>query len=422
MHHASSGRDVTSPSHPSEFRYFANVDKPGVRALRRVAQLALGYDPRPSDELARIFGASYYDADPLAEAFVDEVYLTRGRDVGREMLDRAITEGVANMADAPASLCALFEDLDNAPAWVDFERVAAGAAVFRRYGTDVFHFGGAITLSAYSECSVAKPLVLTGGYAGSRTLERFLETASFWIDVSEPGGLDRGNRGFAAALRVRIMHVFVRRRLLQHPEWDLEAWGVPISQADASLTLMGGSFAPGVALHAMGYRTSAREIEALMHFWRYVGHLMGVRPRLYPTSIREAVQLSFVAAVKSAHRAGDDGRHLCHSYVNAYAAPESGSWRDRARTTLYDGVHRGYTRFFMPPWDYRHNGLPGARLWTLYPLAQFPFIFAAETLRRAFPSLEQVADRVASRSRRRWLTARMGAKHAKYQPVERFTR
>jgi len=75
-----------------------------------------------------------------------------------------------------------------------------------------------------------------------------------------------------------MMHVFVRQRLLAHPEWDLDAWGVPISQADALLTLLGGSVAPGLALRAMGYRPSAEDIEDAMLFWRYVGHLMGVRP------------------------------------------------------------------------------------------------------------------------------------------------
>src|SRR5690606_8924233 len=124
----------------------------------------------------------------------------------------------------------------------------------------------AITLMAYAENSVAKPLALTGAYAGASTKHRFLETAAFWVDISEPGGTAQGARGRAAALRVRVMHVFVRKKLLSHPEWDLTAWGAPINQADALLTLMGGSVAPGLALKAVGYRTSRREIEALMHF------------------------------------------------------------------------------------------------------------------------------------------------------------
>ncbi len=103
----------------------------------------------------------------------------------------------------------------------------------------------------YSESSIAKPLSLAGGYAGDTAHKRQLETVRFWIDISEPGGLDKGppaSRGRGTAMRVRIMHVFIRRRLIKHPEWDLSAWGVPISISDATLTLMGGRCAGAGAL------------------------------------------------------------------------------------------------------------------------------------------------------------------------------
>jgi hypothetical protein len=409
---------------PAEFRYWDNVDKPWVRAFRAVARRVFGFDPAPPDEVVRTLASMYYDADPLAEAFVEEVYLGRSPSEGRAMLDQALAAGVASVPNAPASLARLFADIEKDPDWVDQALVAHGARVFRRYGTAMFRFAGAVTLEAYSENSVAKPLVLTGAYAGDSTRHRFLETVAFWIAVSEPGGLAPGAPGRASALRVRIMHVFVRKRLLEHPEWNLEAWGVPISQSDALLTLMGGSFAPGVAMQAMGYRPSVRDIEAMMHFWRYVGHLMGVRPRWYPASLREAFQLAFVTIVKAARLAGEDGRHLCQSYVRAFApAPEPDApLGRRLRDAWESGIHLGYTRFFLPPWTYRANGLPPAGLWALHPLLRSPFIFGAETLRRTFPALDQVADRVARRSRDRWFARHMGGRDAEYQPAQAFTR
>ncbi|MCA9676496.1 MAG: DUF2236 domain-containing protein, partial [Myxococcales bacterium] len=330
--------------------------------------------------------------------------------------------GVDAVADAPASLRRLFDDLEQAPPWLDRALVDRGARAFRRFGPAVFRFAGTITLEAYAESSVAKPLALTGAYAGSSTRHRFLETAAFWIAVSEPGGLDAGAPGRAAALRVRLMHVFVRRRLLAHPEWDAAAWGVPINQGDALLTLMGGSFAPGLALRAMGYRPSRADIEAMMHFWRYVGHLMGVRPSWYPTSLREAAQLSFVAALKGARRAGDDGVRLCQSYARAFApdpaAPRARRWRD----AIDHRVHLGYTRFFLSARSYRHNRLPAAGPWALVPLLWFPPIFAAETLRRWVPALDDAADRRARRARDRWFARRMAGRRAGFEPVQRFVR
>jgi len=393
-----------------------------VRVARSVARRVLGFDPAPPEHVVETFGSMYYDADPLAEAFVDEVYLGRSSAEGRAMLDRALAVGVEAVPNAPESLVSLFADIEQDPPWVDAGLVEHGARVFRRYGTDVFRFAGAITLSAYSESSVAKPLALSGAYAGPTARNRFLETASFWIAVSESGGLLPGAPGRASALRARIMHVFVRRRLLSHPEWDLEAWGVPISQADALLTLMGGSFAPGVGMYAMGYLTSARDIEALMHFWRYVGHLMGVRPRYYPASLREAAQLSFVAFVKSAHRAGDDERLLCQAYATAFSPRGDASLAERVRDAIGHRVHLGYTRFFLPRSIYRRNELPPAGYWALVPLARFPFVLATEGLRKAVPGFESIADGLARSTRKRWLDRYMQGREAEYRPAERLTR
>lgn len=411
------------PAHPEEFRYWANLERPRVRALRAIGRALLGFDLAPPDDVARAFATSYYDADPIAEAFVDDVYLgPGGRKRGREMLDQALAGGIASVSNAPASLVKLFEDIERDPEWLDRELVERGAKVFRRYGTDVFKFAGAITLEGYSESSVAKPLALTGGYAGSSARRRFLETAAFWIAVSEPGGLARFAPGLASALRVRVMHVFVRSRLLARPEWSVEKWGVPISQGDALLTLMGGSFVPGVALRAMGYRPSKADIEAMMHFWRYVGHLMGVRPRFYPRSLREAAQLSFVASVKSARTSGDDGRLLCQSYVNAFAPDRDAPLATRLRQRLAHRAHVGTTRFFMSRRTYQKNDLPPAGLWALYPLLSFPYVFTAETLRRHFPSLDAAADRVARRSRDRWFARHMGNRRAEYEASPSLTR
>src|SRR5690349_10903587 len=93
----------TTSRRPSEFRYWDNVDGTWVRAIRRAARAFLGFDLAPSDDVVRAFAASYYDADPLAEAFVEEVYFGRGAAEGRAMLDQAIAHGVGSVENAPQS-------------------------------------------------------------------------------------------------------------------------------------------------------------------------------------------------------------------------------------------------------------------------------------------------------------------------------
>jgi len=394
---------------PSEFRYWENEGRGWPRILRAAGRL-VGFDPAPSRDVIEAIAAMYEDGDPLADAFLDEVPSAKE---ARELFHRAARDGIASVPEAPATLRALFEDIETPPEWLDLDMVERGAKVFRRYGAHVFRFAGAITLAGYAESSVAKPLALAGGYVGSSARRRFLETVAFWIEVSEPRGLARGAAGWTTTLHVRLGHAFVRRRLLSHPAWDRAAWGTPISQADSLFTLMGGSIAPGLAMHAMGFLTSRDDIMALLHFWRWVGHIVGVKPRWYPSTPEDAFRLAFVALSRGADLAGDDGRKLCESYANAFAPDPRAPLKDRLRDELTHRVHLGYTRFFLPPWIYKKNRLPGAGVWVLHPLAQMPLVLTLETLRRTSPAIDDLLDEARRRRRRAWLerharTARNG--------------
>ncbi len=407
---------------PTEFRYWERVGDRRVQLVRQAWKTVWGFDPQPGDEFVRRFANDYFAADPVAEAFVDEVYMTRGANEGRRLLDQALADGIDSIPDAPESMRRLFEEFECPPEWLDRREVELGARVFRRYGTSVFSFATTSTLEMYSESSIAKPLSLSGGYAGEAAHKRQLETVRFWIDVSEPGGLDLGARGRTTAMRVRVMHVFIRRRLLDHPEWDLDAWGVPISIADATLTLMGGSVVPGLALWSVGHQTTIREIEALLHYWRYVGHLLGVQPDWYPRDFRQAVQLMYAAFVKRAYRAGSDGEELVESYLPAFAPKPGTPLRKRIRDELNYRAQIGYTRFWMLPATYGRHEMPKPWPWALHPVVQFPFVFGLETLRRVLPPLDVAADRVQRWRRNTWYANETGGKDAEFKPVEEFRR
>jgi hypothetical protein len=419
------GAGVEVAQIPTEFRYWDHVGDRRIQAARKVWRSIWRFDPQPSEELVRAFAESYYESDPVAEAFVDEVYEARGANEGRRLLDRALEHGLESIPDAPPSMVKLFEEFERDPEWLDREQVELGARVFRRYGTSVFSFATTSTLEMYSENSITKPLSLSGGYAGDTAHKRQLETVRFWIDVSEPGGLDKGPpvaRGRATAMRVRVMHVFIRRRLLKHPEWDLEAWGVPISIADATLTLMGGSVVPGLALWSVGHQTTIREVEALLHYWRYIGHLLGVQPTWYPANFRESVQLMFAAFVKRAYSAGRDGEELVESYLPAFAPSAGSSLRKRVRDELNYRVQIGYTRFWMLPVTYGRHEMPNPWPWALHPLLQFPFVLTLETFRRFVPLLDGAADRMQRWRRNSWYANESGGRDAEFKPVEEFRR
>jgi hypothetical protein len=338
------------------------------------------------------------------------------------MLEEAIAHGVGSLPNVPASMVHLFEEFEHDPEWLDREMMERGASVFRRFGPSVFSFAGVETLLAYTENSVVKPLALTGAYAGDTALNRFMETARFWIDVSEAGGLEPGGAGRATALRVRIMHVFIRRRLMTHPEWDLDAWGMPISQSDALVTLMSSSYTPGLALHLLGYRTRVADIEAMMHFWRYVGHLLGVQPRWYPANVKEATQLSAVFFLKCSFGAGKDGAELVESYPRAFTPKTGTRWRKRIRDEVNYRVQVGYTRYFLPGRFYRRYDMPNAWPWALLPLLQVPINLTFDVLARYIPAAGRLQDRYARTRRNTWFRNEMGNQKAHFAAAEKFRR
>jgi hypothetical protein len=415
---------ATHDSPPSEFRYWANQDKPKASKFRRIFKTVLRFDPDLPADVINGLGLAYFHADPVAEAFVDEVYLGRGAAEGRKMLELALARGVSAVPDAPESMKRLFAEFEKEPDWFDAAQAEIGAKAFRRYGSAMFSFLGSVTLEGYEENSLTKPLILTGAYAGDTAQNRFLETAAFWIDVSEPGGMAPGCAGRMTAMRVRIMHVFVRRRLLSHPEWKVSDWGVPISQGDAITTLVAGSLLPGLALQVMGFRPTRKEILAMMHFWRYVGHILGVQPKWFPENLRDGVRYLYYVATKSADLAGQDGIKLAQSYTAAFAPPKDKKLQpwERLKATLEYNIQRGYVGLFVMGATKKKNSLPSAGLWMFYPLARFPFLFVWETFRRILPPLDALHDRFARWERKRWLDKHLGKRKAQYTAVESFTR
>ncbi|MCZ4652354.1 oxygenase MpaB family protein [Gordonia amicalis] len=310
-----SGRSTDDdPAFPSAVTYDAATSNRRLQRARALVRRATGKDLYPEPEQLRTFAEDMFRTDPVAERFVDEVYGTLGPEAARALLDKALTDGLDSIENPPPALVELFEEFETVPDWVDPELIAEGEEIWRRWGTGLFSVAGGITLEMYTEAAVAKPLSLAGGYAGDNALRRFLETSRFWIDVSQPGALlTPGSAGRATAMRVRVMHVWVRRTVAKHPEWDVERWGEPISQSYQLLTLLGGSVVPASALWLTGVQTTPREIRVLLHYQRYLGHLLGVRTQWFPETIADSLRL--LAFVNDAQLRRGCGRRRTHRVV-----------------------------------------------------------------------------------------------------------
>jgi hypothetical protein len=152
-------------------------------------------------------------------------------------------------------------------------------------------------VGGFSAPKIIKVLDETGYLTRSdrdETWRRLNETIEMVLDcVCRDDGLEVGEAGWWAVLKVRMMHSRVRRRLLARSgarAWDAETYGVPINQEDMMGTLLSFSVNVIRSIQRTGAPwLSLREQEAYLHLWRYIGHLIGVQEQYNVcTSVRRA--------------------------------------------------------------------------------------------------------------------------------------
>lgn len=399
---------------PTAFRY-----PPTGRRLKLVtATRTLGIELLPDDATARRFVQGLEEGDPTAERFVAETYHgDLGARKARELVEKAQRDGIDTIDDAPASMRALFEEFEQRPDWLDPDLLEQGAAVWRRWAYALGALGNAGTNDTYTEGWLAVPLSLSGGYAGDRALHRYLETSRWWIEVCRPGALLTPNSPARnISLHVRIMHVSVRDRVKQHPEWDAERWGLPISQSAMLLTLLGGSVAPALGLFGLGHLTSPHEMRAVLHFNRYCGHLVGVRcDGYFPETVADAWRILFLADSARSYDSASSGTELVESFVPAFEPTPTHRGLQRLRAEYHYRVQAGYLGLYMLPWNRRRYRLPSALPGIALLLAKAPMIAALELARRISPAIDCRWQEANLARWERWLEWQSAGKKATFE-------
>lgn len=375
------------------------------------------FDLLPTDKVADAFVAGHTRGDPVAERFVADTYHGElGPDRSRELLDEALRVGIDNVPSAPESMRALFAEFETVPEWVDPELIEQGAAVWRRWGYSLGAVGNAGTMDTYTEGSLAVPLSLSGGYAGASALHRYLETTRWWLEVCQPNAvLTPGSRAREVSLKVRVMHVSVRARVAEHPEWDAQAHGLPISQSEMMLTLLGGSVGPGLGLYALGFLTSPAEMRAVLAFNRYLGHLVGCSvDEMYPATVADGVRLLYYFDATRKHDSGPLGPELVEAFVPSFEPGPEVRGLSRLRAKYHLHLQAGYTRLFMLPWNRRKyrlpSGLPGLALL----VGRAPFVALIEVGRRVVPGVDRWQQEASMRRWQRWHAWHLGQREERF--------
>lgn len=331
--------------------------------------------------------------DPAADAVVAMMHrLPTGQ--GRRMFETAVDGGIDALADPPDELVAFFAQVDDEPYWLDYDKLELAARVSMRTGMVGIGLAlpGLALTGGYLASKADKPLVGTGDLRRMAP-RRLNETATWYIDVTSPGGLERFAPGFTGTLRVRLMHALVRAAMNRRDDWDYSSWDQPINQVQLAGTLMLFSLANLAGCQAMGMRFSDRERDAVFHLWRYVGLLMGLHPELVPTSEDDTWRLFWLEA-DTEFLPDDDSRKL----AQALHSDRGEGWAiELARAYL-----SSYSRLVLGKTNADRLGLIDNKALQAAVLASSAANRVLE-FRRMIPGMTWLSEELGQASRRRFI-------------------
>jgi hypothetical protein len=340
--------------------------------------------------------------DPLADAVVAMFHRMPAGE-GRRLFEVAVEQGITALDTPPQELVDFFAQVDAVPYWVDHDKLDVAARVTARTGLWGTYFAlPALALMGGYLASRADKTLVGAGDLVAMAPRRLAETATWWLEVTSPHGLERFSPGFKGILRVRLMHALVRAGMNRRADWDYERWDHPVNQSLTVGTLMLFSLANTVGCQALGLRFSAAEKAAVYHFWRYVGVLMGVNPEIVPTDEADTWRLLWLQADYE-FLPDDDSRRLAQALIEALGPVFNLTGQGLASRALRQGLTHyvtSYSRLLLGKTNSDFLGLPNSKLFQAAILFTAAINRTTEIPRQYIPGATRFSESVGQRVRR----------------------
>ena len=274
--------------------------------------------------------------DPLADALIDEL-ATIEPEVAERFVSAGMDQDEAGLAGAPRRLRDFFTDLEAIPSWVDFDSYMPGIKMFHRNSPLVLAaFVGAVLIEGFAT-NISKSFFITGRVRDSG-VKRLRQNNRHMVEIFMPGGLLREGDGWKLSVRIRLVHAKVRHLLRHSEEWDLEAYGEPLSAAHLGFSLAAFSARLLHHMKRLGARFNDEERRSFLNVWRHSGHLMGIPESILYRNEEEALKL-FEVGYLCEPEPDYDSIAMANSLINS--APLVAGITDRvSRNKLSQYVYR----------------------------------------------------------------------------------
>ncbi len=212
--------------------------------------------------------------DPLADEMLEECSSLERAELYL-FIQAGMDEDKRALADAPAALREFFSRLDSLPDWFNEVDPMPGIRSFHRNSPLIVGgMVGGVLVEGFTT-NISRSFFLSGRLR-DQGVRRLQQNNRHMLEIFMPGGLDRQGDGFKLSVRIRLVHAQIRRLLNQSDDWDMEAWGVPISAAHTGFAI--SAFSARLLYHArrLGARFTDEERASFMQIWRRSGYLMGI--------------------------------------------------------------------------------------------------------------------------------------------------
>ena len=194
---------VTSTRYPTRYRSAEERNRRLGRPLRIAARIG-----SLDEALMQRVGEKMMERDELGARLADAMRLRAGEPGRVSMADfrTALNEGVAAVEAPAPALVEFFEHAGTVPDWVDWDLVAEGAKVYRRFGSNAADILTVLSLlGGYRFGGPPDLLVATGGLSGDQTALRLAETQKWTVELSKPDALRPGGEAWRLTLHVRAL-------------------------------------------------------------------------------------------------------------------------------------------------------------------------------------------------------------------------
>lgn len=334
----------------SSFKYYWE-EGVGKELLQKI-----GYTP--DIQKADHFVPYLFSCDLKADEVIRKIYLQDGFVKGNDTLLDYLAK-IRQPAHYQTVWDDFFNSFDLTPSWLDKNLLRLGSELSRRAGLSaLIVLRDYCLMGGYESAAINKPLIYTGALKKG-AVKRLTDTVNFWVHLTKENALQFNQEGIKQVFLTRMIHAYSRLRILLDTDWETSKWGVPINHWDMLATNLGFSIVFIIGLRRIGIQPSEEEVKGVLHFWKYVGYLLGIPLELLPDTEEQAIESLYYWTMTQ--REGDqDSKALANALMEEPVAAKYPT--NHMMRMMMKEIHLYYNRFLLGDYSCQLLGLPNTTI------------------------------------------------------------